>query len=47
MKKRRKFTSEFKSIVALETLREQEPLHEIAKRYPIHPTQVTEWRRRC
>lgn len=44
MKKRRKFTSEFKSKVALEALREQEPLHEIAKRYQIHPTQVNEWK---
>jgi transposase len=38
MKKRRKFTSEFKSKVALEALREQQPIHEIAKRYQIHPT---------
>ena len=45
MKKRRKFTSDFKSRVALEALREQEPLHEIAKRYQIHPTQVTEWKK--
>ena len=45
MKKRRKFTSDFKSKVALEALREQEPLHEIAKRYQIHPTQVTEWKK--
>ena len=45
MKKRRKFTSDFKSKVALEALREQEPLHEIAKRYQLHPTQVTEWKK--
>ena len=45
MKKRRKFTSEFKSKVALEALREQQPIHEIAKRYQIHPTQVTEWKK--
>nr|WP_309400956.1 transposase [Cerasicoccus maritimus] len=45
MKRRRKFTSEFKSKVALEALREQEPLHDIAKRYQIHPTQVTEWKK--
>lgn len=42
MKKRRKFTAEFKSKVALEALREQQPIHEIANRYQIHPTQVTE-----
>ena len=45
MKKRRKFTAEFKSKVALEALREQEPIHEIAKRHQIHPTQVTEWKK--
>ena len=45
MKKRRRFTSEFKSKVALEALREQQPLHEIAKRYEVHPTQVTAWKK--
>ena len=44
MKKRRRYTSEFKSKVALEAVREQQPIHEIAKRYQIHPTQVTEWK---
>ena len=45
MKKRRKYTSDFKSKVALEALREEQPIHEIAKRYQIHPTQVTEWKK--
>ena len=45
MKKRRKYTSEFKSKVALEALREQRPIHEIAKRYQIHPSQVTKWKK--
>ena len=36
MKKRRKVTSEFKRKVTLEALREQQPIHEIAKRYQIH-----------
>jgi transposase len=45
MKKRRRFTTDFKSKVALEALREQQPIHEIAKRYQIHPTQVTEWKK--
>ena len=31
MKKRRTFSAEFKAKVALEALREQEPLHEITK----------------
>ena len=45
MKKRRTFTAQFKSKVALEALREQHPVHEIAKRYQIHPSQVTEWKK--
>jgi transposase len=45
MKKRRTFTAEFKSKVALEALREQQPLHEIAKRYQVHASQVTEWKK--
>lgn len=45
MKKRRRFTSEFKSKVALEALREQQPIHEIAKRYQVHPSQVTDWKK--
>lgn len=45
MKSRRKFTSDFKSKVALEALREREPIHVIAKRYQIHPTQVSEWKK--
>lgn len=45
MKKRRKFTVEFKSKVALEALRERSPIHEIAKRHSVHPSQVTEWKK--
>lgn len=45
MKKRRKFTTQFKSKVALEALREQQPIHEIAKRYEVHPNQVSEWKK--
>ena len=42
MKNRRKFTAEFKGKVALEALREQEPIHEIAKRHQLNSMQVTE-----
>lgn len=31
--------------MALEALRESSPVHEIAKRYQVHPTQVTEWKK--
>ncbi|MEO1857433.1 MAG: transposase [Rubritalea sp.] len=45
MKRRRKFSAEFKSKVAIEALREQLPIHEIAKKYQIHPSQVTDWKK--
>jgi transposase len=45
MKKRRTFTAEFKAKVALEALREQEPLHEIAKRHEVHPNQISQWKK--
>ena len=45
MKKRRKCSAEFKSKVAIEAVREQQPIHEIAKKYQIHPSQVTEWKK--
>ncbi len=35
-------TAGFKSKVALEALREQHPIHKIAKRYQVHASQVTE-----
>lgn len=45
MKKRRTYSPEFKSKVALEALRENKPIHEIAQRYQLHPTQVTQWKK--
>ena len=47
MRKRRKFTSAFKSKVALEALREDRPLSEIAARHRIHPNQVGSWKRQA
>ena len=45
MRKRGKFNAAFKSKVALEALREQQPIHEKAKRYQIHPSQLTDWKK--
>ena len=47
MRKRRKFTASFKSKVALEALREDRPLSEIAGRHKIHPNQVGSWKRQA
>ena len=47
MSKRRRFTAAFKSKVALEALREDRPLSEIASRHRIHPNLVGSWKRQA
>jgi transposase-like protein len=42
---RRKFSASFKAKVAVESLKERETLSELAKRYEIHPNQITQWKR--
>jgi transposase len=44
MKKRKKYTSGFKTKVVLEALQERETIQEIAKKYELHPTQVSNWK---
>ncbi len=43
--KKRKFTTEFKTKVVLEALQERETIKEIAKKYDIHPNQISTWKR--
>ena len=43
-KMRRKFTSEFKAKVALEALKERNTLAELAKKYELHPNQISKWK---
>jgi len=45
MKKRRKFTTEFKAKVALEAIKGQVPIHELAKEYDVHPKQIAQWKK--
>jgi len=45
MGKKRAFSSEFKTKVVLELLREERTLGEIAAAYQINPNQLTKWRR--
>tara|TARA_R110002072_G_C7823012_1_gene523526 strand:+ start:466 stop:768 length:303 start_codon:yes stop_codon:yes gene_type:complete len=43
-KTRRKFTSEFKSKVAIEALKERYSLAELAQRFELHPNQISQWK---
>lgn len=42
---RRKFTSDFKAKVVLESLTERMPLHELANKHDIHPNVISNWKR--
>lgn len=41
---RRKFSADFKKKVVLEALKEQDTLESIAKKYELHPTQISTWK---
>ena len=45
MSQRRKFSSEFKAKVALEAIREDSTLAEVAQKHKIQATQVSAWKK--
>jgi transposase-like protein len=47
MSTRRRFSGEFKAKVALEALRGDKTIQEIAARHKIHPNQVSTWKQRA
>ena len=47
MTTRRRFTAEFKARVALETLRGDKTVPEIAARHKVHPNQLSAWKRQA
>ena len=47
MTKRRRFTADFKAKVALEALRGDKTIQEIAARHKVHPNQVSTWKRQA
>ena len=47
MTTRRNFSDKFKATVALEALRGDKTVQEIAAKHKIHPTQVTTWKRQA
>jgi transposase-like protein len=46
-KQRRHFTAGFKAKVALEAIKGQRTVQEIASTFEVHPNQVTQWKRQA
>ena len=46
-KKRRKYPPELKAKVALEALREESTMSELAARYDVHPNLIANWKRKA
>ena len=44
-KKRRRFSKEFKAKVALEAIKEQKTIAELASQLGVHPNQVSSWKK--
>jgi len=47
MRQRRSFSAEQKSRIALEAIKGQRTVQEIASQYEVHPNQVTTWKRQA
>jgi len=47
MMKRHRFTANFKAKVAIEGLRGDKTIEEVAARYKVHPNQVSTWKRQA
>ena len=47
MKKRRRFSAEFKARVALEAIRGEHTVSELAMRHGIHPNMIAGWKRQA
>jgi transposase-like protein len=45
MRKRKQYSAEFKAKIALEAIKGQRTVTEIAGAYEVHPNQVTQWKR--
>jgi len=46
-KQRRNFSSEMKARIAVEAIKSQKTIQEIAGHYGVHPNQVTKWKRQA
>lgn len=45
--KRKRYSADFKAKVALEAMKEEKTITEIATRFSIHPNQVTDWKKQA
>jgi transposase len=45
--KRKRYSAEFKAKVALEALKGESTVHELAARFEIHPNMVSQWKRQA
>jgi transposase len=46
-KQRRSFSAEMKARIALEAIKGQKTIQEIASHYGVHPNQITKWKRQA
>ena len=47
MKTRRRFSADFKAKVALEAIRGERTIAELATKHQLHPNQITQWKRQA
>ena len=45
MSRRKQYTSQFKAQVAIEAIKNQQTVAQIASEYGVHPTQVSQWKK--
>jgi len=45
MVKRKQYSSQFKATVAIEAVKNQRTIAQIASEYSVHPNQVTDWKK--
>jgi len=45
--RRKRYSAEFKAKVALEAIRGDETINELASRYELHPNMITNWKRQA